>query len=70
MARGFLLTRNLNRLEALELDEFRAYQMSLPTIEDRTKLRFPDEFHSGETYNARESLAEHTPLWSVSDIAW
>ncbi|NMD57354.1 MULTISPECIES: DNA/RNA non-specific endonuclease [Tsukamurella] len=70
VARGFLLTQNLDRLEALDLDEFRAYQVSLATIEERTKLRFADDLHGGDTYNAPESLAEHQPLASVGDIAW
>lgn len=44
--------------------------MSLTTIEERTKLRFPDELHSGDTYAAPESLSDHRPLASIGDIAW
>ncbi|TWS18431.1 DNA/RNA non-specific endonuclease [Tsukamurella asaccharolytica] len=70
VARGFLLTQNLDRLEALELDEYRAYQVSLRTIEERTRLRFPDDLHGGDTYAAPESLTAHEPLASLGDIAW
>lgn len=70
VARGFLLTQNLDRLEALDLDEFRAFQVSLTTIEERTKLRFPDELRTGDSYQAPESLSDHQPLASVGDIAW
>jgi hypothetical protein len=40
-ARAFLLTQNINQLEALELDEFRVFQVSVTELEQRTNLRFP-----------------------------
>jgi len=36
-ARGFLLTPNLERLEALDLDEFRVFQVPLTDIEQRAQ---------------------------------
>ncbi|MEV0185894.1 DNA/RNA non-specific endonuclease [Streptomyces sp. NPDC050625] len=69
-ARGFLLTQNLDQLEALELDEFRVFQVTLGELEDRTHLRFPAALHKGDTVQVPEALAERAPLESLADIQW
>src|SRR5690606_24264099 len=48
-SRAFLLTQNLDQLEALDLDEFRTYQVTVPEIEKRTGLRFPEAVHNADT---------------------
>jgi endonuclease G len=69
-ARAFLLTQNLNQLEALELDEFRVFQVTLGELEDRTHLRFPAALHQADTLAVPEALADRVPLESLTDIQW
>lgn len=74
-AKGFVLTQNLSQLEALDLDEFRVYQVTLDEIEDRTAVRFPSALKKADAYGAKlaESFAtgiERRPLCSLSDITW
>ncbi|MFF0204459.1 DNA/RNA non-specific endonuclease [Streptomyces sp. NPDC005017] len=69
-AKAFLLTQNLSQLEALELDEFRVFQVTLGELEERTRLSFPTILHKGDTLRVPEALADRTPLDSLSDIAW
>lgn len=68
--RGFLLTQNLNQLEALELDGFRVLQVTVSEIEERTGLRFPDELRTADTFTAPESLEGRKPLDSPANIRW
>ncbi len=68
-AAAFLLTQNLDRLEAVDLDEFRVFQVRVGVLEERVGIRFSDVVRGGGTSGARtESLDE--PLTSLSDIAW
>ena len=69
-ARAFLLTQNLDQLEALELDEFRVFQTSLHEIEERTGLRFPDVVREADTFAVPEALGQREPLGSIDDIQW
>jgi endonuclease G, mitochondrial len=74
-ARGFLLTQNLNQLEALELDEFRVYQVALSEVEARCKFAFPEVLRGADALGARlarrpETLIERPALESVSEIEW
>ncbi|WP_326673403.1 DNA/RNA non-specific endonuclease [Streptomyces canus] len=69
-ARAFVLTQNLNQLEALELDEFRVFQVTLGELEDRTGLRFPAALHEADTLQVPEAAADRTPLESLADIQW
>ncbi|MFF5189363.1 hypothetical protein ACFY30_37290 [Streptomyces sp. NPDC000345] len=48
-AKAFLLTQNLDQLEALDLDEFRVFQVTLGELEKRTQLLFPAALHKGDT---------------------
>ncbi|BDU06765.1 DNA/RNA non-specific endonuclease [Nocardia cyriacigeorgica] len=68
-SRAFLLTQNLDQLEALDLDEFRTYQVTVPEIEKRTGLRFPEAVHNADTATT-ESTGRTAPLDSVEDIRW
>ena len=70
IARAFLLTQDLDQLEALELDEFRVFQTSLPELEQRTGLHFPDVLRAADTLDVPESLDRRSPLDRVEDIQW
>ncbi|MFD0277445.1 DNA/RNA non-specific endonuclease [Kitasatospora sp. NPDC127111] len=69
-AKAFLLTQNLEQLEALDLDEFRVFQVNLTELEDRTKLRFDPELHRADTLVVPEVLTDRQPLASLADIDW
>lgn len=74
-ATAFVLTQNLDQLEALDLGEFRVYQVGLAEIETRCELRFPSTLKAADTYAARqparpEALADRAPLATQADIAW
>ncbi|WP_116245816.1 DNA/RNA non-specific endonuclease [Nocardiopsis sp. FIRDI 009] len=69
-ATAFLLTQNLDQLEALELDEFRVFQVVLSEVEERCRLRFPEALHEAERLVVPEALAERAPLASLSEIRW
>ena len=69
-ARAFLLTQSLDQLEALELDEFRVFQTSLPELEQRTGLHFPDVLRDADTLAVPEALDQRTPLETIEDIRW
>ncbi|MDQ0000079.1 endonuclease G [Pseudarthrobacter sulfonivorans] len=69
-SRAFLLTQNLNQLEALELDEFRVFQVSVAEIEERTHVRFADELRTADTFAAPEAIGDRQPLDDPSDIQW
>lgn len=68
--KAFLLTQNLDELEALELDEFRVFQVTLNEIEDQAHLRFPVALRRADTLAVPESLRELKPLSSLADIQW
>ena len=74
-SKAFLLTQNLDQLEALELDEFRVFQVTLVEVEQRCHLRFPDELRAADGFAERlarrpEALAERKPLAALADIDW
>jgi endonuclease G len=68
--KAFLLTQNLEVPEALELDEFRVFQVKLSEIRTRTHLRFPDAMTAADTLVVPESVEDRTPLERRSDIDW
>lgn len=68
--KAFLLTQSLDVSEALELDEFRVFQVGLTEIQERTRLRFPAAMAKADTSAVPESLEERTPLERQSDIDW
>ena len=69
-SRAFLLTQNLSQLEALELDEFRVFQVSVAEIEARTQLRFADELRNADAFAAPEAIGDRQPLDDSADIQW
>lgn len=70
VSRAFVLTQNLNQLEALELDEFRVFQVSVAEVEERTGLRFANELRRADAFSAPESLDARKPLDSIGQIQW
>ncbi len=74
-AKGFLLTQNLSQLEALDLNEFRVFQVTLPEIEQRCGLSFPANLKTADAMpellaRRAESVEERQPLEALSDIVW
>ncbi|WP_329611540.1 DNA/RNA non-specific endonuclease [Kitasatospora herbaricolor] len=69
-AKAFLLTQNLDQLEALDLDEFRVFQINLGELEERTHLRFPVALRKADTLAAPEAMADRRPLDTPADIQW
>jgi len=69
-ARAFLLTQSLDRLEALELDEFRVFQVTLPETEARCGLRFPDVLREVHPLALADAAGERRPLSTPADIVW
>ncbi len=70
-ARAFLLTQNLDHLEAiLALDEFRAYQITVDELEQRTQLHFPATLTEDSTALLELATAERKPLAATTDITW
>jgi len=67
---AFLLTQNLNPLEALDLDEFRAFQVTIPELEERILLRFPAALQPADGRTTLLASGERGPLASITDIRW
>jgi endonuclease G len=67
-ARGFLLSQSLDQLEALDLDEFRVFQVPLNEIEQRAGFHFPQALWDADLQLAPEEV--EAPLNSVADIQW
>lgn len=73
--KGFLLTQSLDQLEALELNQFKVFQVALSEIEGRCGLAFPAALTSGDSVGERllrqrEALSVRKPLVSIADIDW
>ncbi|RKT54307.1 DNA/RNA non-specific endonuclease [Saccharothrix australiensis] len=69
-ARAFVLTQHLDQLEALELDEFRVYQVTVAEVEERCGFTFPEALRAADTLVVPESLAERRPLDALESIQW
>jgi endonuclease G, mitochondrial len=74
-AKAFLLTQNLDELKALELDEFRVYQIALTEIEGRCGLKFAAVLKAADSVAKRlsrqpEAPSKRKPLESLKDIDW
>lgn len=68
---AFLLTQNLVLAEALDLDEFRVFQVSLTELEKRVSLTFPAELHTADTAAVQLlDESDRRPLDSFADIKW
>ncbi|MEU2257408.1 DNA/RNA non-specific endonuclease [Nocardia xishanensis] len=69
-ARAFLLTQALDQLEALELDEFRVFQVTVAEVEERTGVRFGAELRKADTFTVPEGVEERRALDTIADIQW
>ncbi|MEV0676354.1 DNA/RNA non-specific endonuclease [Actinosynnema sp. NPDC050436] len=69
-ARAFVLTQNLNQVEALELDEFRVFQVTVAEVEARCGLTFPEALRAADTLTVPESLDDRAPLDDLAAIRW
>ena len=74
-AKAFLLTQSLDELEALDLDEFKVFQVALTEIEDRCGLTFPSALKAADSVGERlarrpEAVEDRQPLGSIADIDW
>ena len=74
-AKAFLLTQNLDELEAFVLDQFKVYQVALNEIEERCGLNFSEALKVGDSFGERlrrrpEALSQRKPLTSLQDIDW
>jgi len=67
---AFLLTQNLNPFEALDLDEFRAFQVSTAELEERTNLRFANALRSVDGFAPLPPAGGREPLNDSADIHW
>lgn len=73
--KAFLLTQNLDELEAFDLDQFKVYQVALSEVEGRCGLTFSATLHSADSTGMRisrrpEALSQRKPLASLEDIDW
>jgi endonuclease G len=73
--RAFLLTQNLASLEALDLEQFHVYQVSLGELEARCEFRFPEVLKTVDGFaKALMKNADTAPprpyLTSLADIEW
>ncbi|MCU1519559.1 MAG: endonuclease [Pseudarthrobacter sp.] len=69
-SKAFLLTQNLNPFEALDLDEFRAFQVTTAELEPRAGLRFADVLRGADAFEPETFDGDRSPLGAVSDIQW
>ncbi|MEW9873102.1 DNA/RNA non-specific endonuclease [Arthrobacter sp. HS15c] len=67
---AFLLTQNLNPFEALDLDEFRAFQVSAAELEARTGLQFADALRGADAFVPLPGPGDREPLSGPADIQW
>jgi endonuclease G len=67
-ARAFLLTQDLDPLEAIDLGEFETYQVSLADLASRTGVLLDPSLSAGEA-SGTEAVAPHL-VSSEEDIVW
>lgn len=74
-AKGFLLTQNLDELEAFDLDDFKLFQVALREIESRCGLTFDPLLKAADSVGERlarqpEALSRRKPVASLQEIDW
>ncbi|WP_121394096.1 DNA/RNA non-specific endonuclease [Actinokineospora cianjurensis] len=69
-ASAFVLTQNLNRVESLEFEEFRVYQVAVAELGERVGLRFAQELTAADTAPPVAQDLDRAPLGSLDQIAW
>lgn len=67
--KAFLLTQDPDRLEALDLDEFRVWEVPLADLESRTALTFADPLHAAAGPRP-ETAPGPGPLETTEEISW
>jgi DNA/RNA endonuclease G (NUC1) len=67
---AFLLTQNLNPLEAIDFDEFRVFEVTAAELEQRTGLRFDGDLASANALAALAGVEDRNPLNRLADIRW
>ncbi|MFD0269729.1 DNA/RNA non-specific endonuclease [Streptomyces sp. NPDC127106] len=68
--KAFLLTQNLVLTEALDLDEFRVFQVKLTEVQARTHIRFATAMADADTLAVPRAVEDRAPLERLSDIDW
>ena len=74
-AKAFLLTQSLDQLEALDLTEFKVFQVALAEVEARCGLTFPAPLKAADSVGERlarrpEAVADRQPIRSLAEIDW
>lgn len=74
-AKGFLLTQNLDELEALELNNFKVYQVAIDEIATRCGLIFDQDVKSADSFgrmllSKRVMIQERKSIEEPKDIDW
>jgi endonuclease G len=74
-AKAFLLTQSLDQLEALDLTEFKVFQVALTEVEARCGLTFSAALKAADSVGERlarrpEAMAERQPIRSLAEIDW
>jgi DNA/RNA endonuclease G (NUC1) len=69
-ASAFLLTQNIVVTEALDLDEFRVFQVAVTEVEARARFQFPQSVRDADTIGAQVLEGERKPLDDLGDIRW
>jgi endonuclease G, mitochondrial len=74
-AKGFLLTQNLDELEALELDEFKVFQVALTEIETRCGLIFDTNIKTADSFGTKLNRKDiqkqqRKSIEHIKDIDW
>jgi endonuclease G, mitochondrial len=74
-SKGFLLTQNLDELKALELDDFKVFQVALTEIETRCGLIFGRIIKMADSFSQklsqkRVSAKQRDPIDDVKNIDW
>jgi endonuclease G, mitochondrial len=72
-ASAFILSQSLNQLEALDLNEFKVFQVTLAEVESRCGFKFPNNLKAADGFaetSIAEAVEERPPLGSLDDIIW
>ncbi|MBL0102187.1 MAG: DNA/RNA non-specific endonuclease [Saprospiraceae bacterium] len=69
-SKAFLLTQNIDSLEALELQAFKVYEVALSELEQRCKFRFADSLKASIPEVVLEDTRQRQPIRSVEEIMW
>jgi endonuclease G, mitochondrial len=67
---AFLLTQNLNPLEALDFAEFRVFEVTIPELQERTHLQFSDKLRKKDAFAAIAEATDRKPLDDLGEIRW